>query len=428
MRAWILTACVLAGCLHGSVPTTASRQGAALDAWKEYLVDGNYEMAAMTARNERLDPMLSGLALRFARNRAKKYLRHLYRGDGSYFDRRFRFIESYRTVVAIACVYGPFPSSGHLAIKDVYAAFKRTREDDLLYSLLDYSCPLSHGQRIEIVMMAAQDRKDDYALLKALESNPNASDKLAFVDLYLSSGRCGFGFKAAARLKPEMAYLVQLLRKSVCDSERFDSHDWIFSQSDLRGLFFGAVRFRKYHLAMEFNALAGGGDDEVRYLIKRMFERHDEYGIEPLCAMRPELRSRIYAYALMHGRARFVGLQSKDIYWQEQAFWKLLGEGRFDDAAEIAEYGVSETLRADGVLKAFRAALAAEDMMDARYLRNRYPRIVPKAEYENAEKAWIKAHPEDTRFGHSRKLPHRKKSKGCAASPTDDWAVRRCDE
>ena len=430
MRAWILAACVVAGCLYETALTTVSRdnvRNAALDAWKEYLIDGNYEMAAMTIRSESLDPMLSGLALRLARKQARKYLRLLSRGDGSYSDRRSHLLEAYRIEVAIACAYGPSPRSGFLAIKDVNAAFKQTHEDDLLFPLLEYGCPLSHVQRFEIIMTAAQDHKDDYALRKALGANPNTDDKLEFIDWYLSMGNCSFGLKAAARLRPKMAYLAQLLRTSHCDSERFDSRDWNFSQSEFRMLFFETVRFRKYRLALEFNRRAGGGDDETRYLIEKMFEQHDEYDMEKLCVVRPELRNLIYAYALLHGRARFVGLQSKDIYWQEQAFWKLIGEGKFDDAAEIAEYGVSETLRTEGVLKAFRMALAAEDMIDARYLSRRYPHIVPKDEYEKAEKAWIKAHPEDTRFGHSRKLPRRKKGKVCKSSP-DEWTVQRCDE
>lgn len=430
MRAWILAACVLAGCLHVTAPATVPRdsaRSAALDAWKEYLMDGNYEMAAMTARNAKLDPMLSGLALRLARKQARKHLRRIFNGEGSYFDRRTNLVEAYRIEVAIACTYSPSKTSGLLAVKDVGAAFERTREDDLLYPLLEYGCPLSHEHRFEIVMAAARDRKDDFALRQAIEANLNVTDKLEFIDSYLSPGKCSFGFKAAAALKPEMAYLVQLLRSSSCDSDRFDSRDWNFSQSELRGLFFDAVRFRKYHLAMEFSLRSGGGDDETRYLIEKMFEQHDEYDMEKLCSVRPELRSPIYAYALLHGRARFVGLQSRDIYWQEQAFWKLIGEGKFDDAAEVAEYGVSETLRTEGILTAFQMALAAEDMIDARYLSKRYPLIVPGKEYEKAEKAWIKAHPEDTRFGHSRKIPRRKKGKVCDSS-SDEWAVRRCDE
>jgi hypothetical protein len=432
MRAWILSACVLAGCLHDRIPTIAAHDAphsAAQDAWKEYFLDGNYEMAAMTARRAALDPMLIGLAFQEARKEAKKHLRVFYTDFETDNEVLLKNIQqAYRTEVAIACLYGPKRSSGRLAIRDVEAASERLNSDMLLYLLLDYECPLNREERFEIILAAVQDDRNAYALKMALVSGWNVLDKLAFVDLFLSTGDCSFGFKAAARLKPDTAYLAQLIRDSSCENDPFDSKGWRFPQNDLRYLFFEAVRYRKYHLALEFNLLAQGGENGVRYLVQQIFDRHDEYTVEGLCVARPELRPAIYGHALSLGRARFVGMHSKDIFWQERAFEKLLEEGKFDDAAEVAEFGISETLRTEGVLKAFRAAVVAGDMIDARYLRRRYPQIVPKKEYEKAEAAWIKSHPDDTRFGRSRKRSRRKKNPECTASASGEWTVKRCDE
>ncbi|MFA5854208.1 MAG: hypothetical protein WC866_03910 [Patescibacteria group bacterium] len=435
MRAWILSAFVLAGCLRGPAPVSTPDRAESLryqahDDWREYFLGGNYELAAMAATQGRLDPMLVGLALREARKVAKKSLKAFVDGDD--YEARVKLWkiawQAYREEVAIACLYGPTSASISLAVEDVTRASDVAESSELLYLLLDYECPLGREQRYEIITTAANDDKNEYALEMALRSNWNVIDKLEFVGLYIESGNCSFGLKAASRLGVDVDYLAQSLKDSTCESERLDSSGWGFSQAEYRTLFFETVRHRRYHLAFEFNTLGHGGEDGIRYLVQQLFAQHDEYGLEKLCVMRPSLRDAAYSYAIAHGRARFVGMSSKEIIWQDRAFEKLLEEGKFDDAAEVAEFGASETLRTEGVLKAFRAAVIAGNMVDARYLWKRYPKIVPAKEYKKAERAWIKAHPEDERFSRSRRMPRKAQSSECVASDPDDWTVTKCDK
>ena len=432
MRAWMITACVLAGCFHGPVrlnDVKAQKRYAAHDEWKKRLLGGDYELAALAAWEAKLDPMLIGLAFDEARKAAQKSL-HAFSEDQKT-DREIlekNVVDAYRVEVAIACLYGPARATAEVAIEDVTEASEHITDTEPLYLLLDYDCPITRESRFEIITTAVDEDKDAYALEMALSSNWNVLDKLEFVGYYLERSECSPGLKAASRLGWPITYVAQLLRKSDCEKETFDSKDWSFSQTELRTLFFEAVRFRKYHLAYEFNTLAKGGESGKQYLAQKLLEQKDEYQAEALFVLRPNLRPLVYGHALSLGRARFVGMQSKDIFWQERAYEKLLEEGKFEDAAEVAEYGISETLRSTGILRAFHAALAADDIIDARYLWKRYPKIVPEKEYKKAERAWMKAHPEDDRFSRSRRLPRKKKSAECAAAKPDEWTVTKCDD
>lgn len=433
MRLWLLVAFVLFGCLPRPSPLRAANPVPRVSAqalWRSHLLNREYDKAAQVAFEEHLGSMEIGIALRFAHLDARK--RRAAYSDERYGERadalREEMEKAYEQVVKIACLYGPSRRlSPPLAVKAVRAAYADVDDNVLLYRLLDYGCPLNHTTRLEVIHAAITDDLDEYALAHALRSHLNPSDKIGIVNVYLLRGLCSFGFMAAARLSLDAKYLEPMLRTSSCEDEEFDSSGWSFSQADHRRLFFAAVKARKYHLAIEFNRLASGGESEIRYLVEEMVRRSDMYQAEPLFKLHPDLRDIVYAYALEHGRAHFVGLQTKEISWGERAFDKLLELRRYEDAAEVAEFGPSLTLRTSGILKAFRAAATAGDFIAARYLWNRYQHIVPQDEYERARAAWNRKHPRDRSFRGPRKLPKRQLDPKCASVAPDDWSVSSCN-
>ncbi len=428
MRNWLVTACFLAGCLRGSTDVAAPKPSAS-DAWRAYLVSGHYVQAAKVAWQHKLDPSFIGLALQEARKDAKYRVDHYY-GDYSVDNETLkeRIRQAFRKEVEIACVYGPTKDSAALAINDVQEAHALLTEDALLYLLLDYGCPLDHDARYAIIAKAAEDAAlADYALTQALKSDWTLADKIAFSDLYVASGDCTWGFKVAARLGVTAHEMENLIHESACEQEPIAFAAWGFSQSAARGYFFAAVRARKYNLALAFNEAANGGTSGTWYVAQEMFAQRDEYRALSLMELWPELRDVLYAYAIDHGRARFVGMQTKEVVWEQRAYDALIAMGKYDDAAEVAEYGPSMTMRTEGVLKAFRAAAAAGDYVIARYLWKRYPKIVPADEAEKARVAWNKTHPKDKRFRGPRKLPKKPLDPDCVPEASGDWTIKRCN-
>src|SRR5690348_8415696 len=78
MRAWMISAFVLAGCFHDPTRLSdarAQKRYSARDEWRKRLRDGDYELAALAAWQGRLDPMLIGFAFSEARKEAQKSLR-----------------------------------------------------------------------------------------------------------------------------------------------------------------------------------------------------------------------------------------------------------------------------------------------------------------------------------------------------------------
>ncbi len=407
MRAWLISAVVLAGCLHGPAFPAPSPHVDAMKAWHAAMQAKEYLNAAEAAAKGGLHPRLIGLPLELARQEAQAsaqaYLDARWKNEGNAL--RERMVEAFRQEVAIACTYGPVKESAELAVNDVRSTSQNVFDDGLLNLLLENSCPLDHDLRYEIIMTAAASGLDDLALKEALHA-PDWTDinALTFAIWYPMHGNCGRGFRIATlfALKPDA--IEKLIAASDCEPGGYATAGWAFPRQDARGYFFAAVRQRKYRLALAFNRLAGGGDEEIAYLVQELFAHKDEYAAaERLVKANPELRDPIYAFALAHGRARYVGQRAKEISWEERAFEQLLRDGKYEDAAEVAEYGVSLTLRTEGVLRAFRAAAQAGNFPSAGYLGKRYSAIVPKDEVEAARDAWNAAHP-DQWYG-PRKLP-----------------------
>jgi len=85
------------------------------------------------------------------------------------------------------------------------------------------------------------------------------------------------------------------------------------------------------------------------------------------------------AYLWERGRFRFIANYALTYDWQRKAFDKLIELKRWEDAAEAAQYGSGEALKTEGILIAFRAAMAAGDFKSGRYFVARYGPVKDKS-------------------------------------------------
>ena len=439
MYAWLISAVVLAGCLRNPAPPNnpvSDPKAAAREVWKYYLQSGNYDKAAEAASQYHLGEMEIDIALHYARLDAKDkkvaFQNDQYAENSEVL--KAAMMKAYQSEVIIACKYGRSKlSSAASAVKDIWEANSDLSGNNLLYLLLTYDCPLSHDQRYEIIVAAVNNDLGDFALWYAVRSNWNVNDKIEFVKIFITTWQCSFGFKAALHLAVLPDDMDQLFRLSDCEREKLDSKGWSFPPEVLRRYFFSTVRLQKYNLALEFNQLADKAPDGIWYVIQEAFNKHHEYALIGLVVFRPELRDMIFTYAIAHGRARFVGMQTKEIIWQQRAFDKLIEEGRYDIAAEVAEMGVSLTLKTEGVLIAFKATMAAGNFEQGRfYFKARYPKIITSDEYYKATEAWFKAHPGERRFmplpttKTNPKVSPKPHDPNCIPSAPGEWTVKRC--
>ena len=441
MRAWLISAFVLAGCLGNSAPPNnpaveRDPKAAVKKAWESYLKRGEYDKAAEIAFNNHLDPVHIDIALHYARLDAREkwgvYSNDKYAENSN--ELKAAMMTAYEKEVNIACHYGPSKSlSPALAVKDIQEVNSDISENGLLYLLLSYDCPLSHELRYEIIALAAGSDNDEFALWYALRSNFNSIDKMKFVKIYIDDAECSFGFKAALQLGVVPDDMDQLIRLSNCEKEKLDSKEWKFPSEMLRRYFSSAMRLRKYNLALELGRLSGEKQNSAWQVIQEAFNKHDEYALMVMIEPRPELRDMIFAYAIEHGRARMVGMQTKEIVWQQRAFDKLIEEGKYAEAAEVAEFGISETLKTSGILIAFKATMAKGNFEQGRqYFKVRYPKIITGDEYRKAADAWFEAHPGERRVPlppeMEKKLKTLSKPRGpkCVPSKPGVWEVKRC--
>ncbi len=369
-----------------------------------------------------------GIVFQSLRDRARLLLDGYY-GNPDSFEKKLQDIRfAYDAEVTMACTHGAPDSWSEAAVDDVRQASAALVEETLLFLLLDKGCALKADVRREAVAAAAhRSGIFEYVLQHAIASRWGADDKRWFISLYTMSYDCSHGFAAAAALHVSDTQLRWLIKESQCETP-VRTEGWAFPREKLRQGFLISAEERHYVLALAFGSVAETGDDDLTYLAGAIFARHDEYAVTALLVAHPALRDALYAYAIERGRARYVGLQAKEIYWEERAFRRLLEYGRYEDAAEVAEYGVSLTMRTEGILAAFRAAAAdGGDFLTARALWRRYRKIISVREFENARADWNLAHPQDTRFRPIRMAPKRAGGPGCGTSESGDWTVKRCD-
>ena len=234
MRAWLILAVVLAGCLPNPVSPKSSPsvvsdpKVAAREVWKSYMKKGEFDQAAEVAFNNHLDAMDIEIALRFARlDAAEKKNAYV---DDKYTENstalKAAMMAAYQKEVVIACKHEPARSLyTDLVAKDIKKASEETGENSSLYLLLEFDCPINHYLRYEIIAAAAADNSDDYALWQAERANLNSIEKMEFVKIYISKSECGFGFKSASQLGVKPDDMEQLFRLSDCEKEKIDSKE-----------------------------------------------------------------------------------------------------------------------------------------------------------------------------------------------------------
>lgn len=401
MRAWLITAFVLAGCLRGPAPALDAdhkRRSAARTAWKERLLAGDYAGAAEAAWKGKLDPTLIGEALRHARKDAdakfERFAADRYSSDGRLRNDAWFAI---RAEVRIACRYGPTPEAAAMAINDVLAAFLRIDDEAFRQLLLEFECPVTDMLRDDIITSASYVGDDAFAFRHILKAEWSAERKTAFVGGYFSGGYVGFrglyfyvraqcdrGLHAVAALRTPPDAVVPMIERADCEVGTFDPSAWQLPQSDARRYFFAATRSEEFDLAYALAVNAHMGDDALVYLYQEMLRGHWEYKLKAFLVRHPEQLENALGYALAHDELRAVGHLATTGEWVRRAFDRALELKLYMDATLIAEAGCDEAFQLEGPVLAFKAALDAKEFVTARALAKRNAHLIDK---EDARKA-----------------------------------------
>lgn len=434
MRAWLVTVLMTVGCLHAQGPRAETKKDdpAALQAFERLLGDAEtiddaaafakakglsrgavlgraeraywafmkahrYAPAAEIAWRFRADPKYVGMALDFARKDAMKRVALWQKGMGtpSVFGLRYQAEQALAAEAIIACRYSAVPEAARMAVDDAYLFRGLSLQDDVLFPLLDAGCPVGEPRRSAIIDAAVGTRRlDDYAIRHAAASNWNDARRSAFLWQFFSYHRCSAGFRAVAALRANPDDVVTLIENGDCEYETLVSDGWSLSAADAGRYFFAAVRKQKYNLALELLESAGFGEDGETYLFQEALRGGHGGKLVEVLRRHMTHHDAFMAYAYGQDRYRFVANYALTYAWQKKAFDKLIELGKWEDAAEAAQYGFSDSLRTEGILIAFRAAMAAHDFKAGRYFVARYgpvkdkPGLVTQEMYEAEKDAW----------------------------------------
>lgn len=328
----------------------------------------------------------------------------------------------------ISCRYGPTEEAVD-TVKRAMTLEAQSGEDDVLYPLLDEGCPVDSAMRTSIIDRALLEDKDAYAIRHGAASAWDPVRTSQFLWGFFLGRDCTDGLVALAAFKVAVEDAIPMIQESGCEDEIVDSRAWSLAPDAADAYFFAAVRGQKYNLALELHPFGTLGDDGRAFLYQEASRAGGEPALMKALDKHPGYHDPFMAYAWDRGRYRFIASFSRTIDWQRRAFDKLIELGKYDFAAEAAQYGVSETLRTEGILIAFRAAMAAGDFKMGRYFVARYgptkdkPGLVTQEMYESEREKWYAArkltdplHPAGD-VGKRRAKPKRKR-KDC---PPDDW-------
>lgn len=404
MRAWIVSAFVLAGCLHGPVEVYTKHtkeekeRFSAHDAWKKDFLDGNYEMAAERAWKAKLDPMLIGLALQEARKVALAKFA-AYAADRYSDDERLRIEawEAFYAEVHIACRFGPTKASGLLAIEDVVAAHAEVDDEAFRRLLLEFDCPVETELQDEVIKSAAVEGLDHFAFKQIIEAKWDAEKTSTFVAEYFKSGqvfvfglwgyvhpRCDRGLRAVSALRPSSDDVVKMLEEADCEIGTFDPSAWLLPQDDARRYFYAATHSEEYDLALALSVNARLGKEAKAYLFQHLLRGHWEYRLRAFLDRHPEEHESALAFALGQDEVRIVGHLAKTGDWVRRAFNRALELKMYEEATIIAEVGCDDSFRREGPALAFKAALDAKEFVIAHRLARRNPDLIDKKEARKA--------------------------------------------
>ena len=435
MRAALATAMLMAGCLHAQGPAggAAKADAATIHAFELLVNDaetiddaaafakakglrredvaGPAERAYWSFMRAEIYPPAAEIAARFGfgkraialpleaqRKDADKatgaYVVRKREADGR--EKLYAAIWELTLEMRISCRYGPTNKDARETIQRGLTFEAVSGEDDILYPLLDEGCPVDDALRNSIIDRALYDRQYDFAIRHAAEANWDDARTSQFLWHFFYYGDCTDGVKALVALKAP-ASSKNLVEKSNCESEIIDSSKWKLDPGLANDWFFAAVRGKKYNLALELLPLGTHGENGQVFLFQEATRVSGEAALIQALKMHLEFHEAFMAYLWERGRYRFIGNFSLTIDWQRKAFDKLVELGKWEDAAEAAEYGFSETLRTEGILLAFRAAMAAGDFKAGRYFVYRYgpvkdkPGLVTQEMYDEEKDKWYAA-------------------------------------
>ncbi|GEM_PF-3094500 len=479
MRAMLVAAFLTAGCLHAQAPATGAAKAdpEALYAFEVLLNDDTRLAEAAAFAKERRLPRADVAALA-----ERAYWRYL-RGGGplpaAEIAWRFRFPEravllaladarrafdaadaDYRrllpyaptgtlrssvvarmtTEIRIACRHaGPKE-----AAKTVERALllEAVASADAVYPLLDEDCPVEAETRTRIIHAARQEgrmgrqERDAFAIRHAARARWDVVQTSQFIGDFFARGDCTDGLKAVVALRLSVERAEPFFAAARCEGETIRAGEWVVAKEAADRWFFAAVRGGQDNLALALLPHGTHGDDGRAYLFQEVVRAHRETGFLVTAGKHPGAHDAFMAYLWERARYRFIANFAASYEWQRRAFDKLLELGKWEDAAEAAQYGWSMTLRREGILLAFKAAMAAGDFKAGRYFVARYgpakddPGLVTQEMYEaEREKRYaakrIGPDPDWMRDDAPKAKPKtRKKPKAkrrTTACPDDDW-------
>ncbi|HJV32989.1 MAG TPA: hypothetical protein VJ694_03110 [Patescibacteria group bacterium] len=411
MRFTLATAVFLAGCLHAQGPATgkAKADPATLHAFDLLVNDaetiddaaefakakgltrdeivGAADRAYWSFMRAEIYPPAAEIASRFGfgargislplaeqRKDADKataaYLARQREDDGR--KKLYAAIWELQLEMRISCRYGPTPKEARETIQRAMTLEAVSGEDDVLYPLLDEGCRVDAALRIQIIDRALLEGKKDYAILHGAASGWDEPRLSQFLWGFFLQGDCTYGVKALVAFKLPVAEAARIVVGARCEDENIDTRGWSLSKEAAGSWFFAAARGKQYNLALALLPFTDfGGNGEVF-----LFESVAREGLEPVfiktIKRRLDRHEAFMAFMWERGRYRFVANFALTLDWQRKGFDKLIELGKWEDAAEAAQYGVGEAFRTEGVLIAFRAAMAAGDFKAGRYFVARY--------------------------------------------------------
>lgn len=332
----------------------------------------------------------------------------------------------------IGCVYSSKPGDGLTAADDIERYRQISQDDDVLFPLLDDRCPVDDDWRDVIIGLAFSREMDDYAIRNVAASDWMPERKTRFAWGYFNIPRCAAGFRAVAALRVPKIDVISMVETSSCEQVAIRTDGWSLSRDDAGPYFFAAVRGRKFNLALSLLPFTDFGKDGLEYVFQEAVRGGYGADLVKVLAYHSGLHDPFMSYAYDQGRYRFVGTYAQTYDWQKKAFDKLIELGQYDFAAEAAEYGVSETLRSQGVIWAFQAAMAAGDFKSGRYFVARYgptkdkPGLVTQAMYDAEKDKWFAA--KAASAPPTPEPPKKKRAKPkLPPCPKGDWSVGPCE-
>lgn len=474
MRAMLVTAMFLAGCLHARGPVKsaakadpetlrtfdrmvndadtiddaaafAEAKGLRREDWIDladraywsFMRAGVYVPAAEIAWRFRFKPRAIGLALEGARRdyeaAAGAYIRS--KGQKDELSRLHAAQWELTLEIRIACRYGPTKAEAKETVDRARALEAASGSYGALYPLLDEGCPVDATLRMAIIDHALLEDRDEYAILHGAASGWDDVKTSQFLWHFFYYGDCTDGVKALIAFKLTLKEGARIVENANCESEIIDSSKWKLDAGAAGDWFFAAVRGKKYNLALELLPHSRHGEDGKIYLYQEALRGGHEHLLVQALKMHLSFHDGFMAYAWERGRYRFIGNFSLTYEWQRKAFDKLLELKKWEDAGEVAEYGVGEALRTEGVLIAFRAAMADGDFKAGRYFVHRYgpikdkPGLVTQEMYDEEKDKWYAARTgpdpewmkEDAPKAKPKAKKKKRKHKRRKACPDGDW-------